>query len=202
MIPHSYTPTFTEKVLTFLQSGAEFAVDMLDDLRLSSGDFQRKFKRSLFGYGPRPFRKNWAEAYRQRRIYANMLSRMKKQGLIRRQKRHSAREWALTKKGRERLERIREQRRNLDSLRTAHLTPSNKKEIVIVSFDIRERERAKRRWVREALKSLSFRPLHKSVWIGTKGVPQEFMDALRERNLVPYVHILGVSKSGTVEHMS
>lgn len=196
-----YTPSFTERVLTLLQRSAEVAIDLLDDLHLSSGEFQRKYKRSLSGRGPRSFRNDWAEWYRQRRIYASMLSRMKKQGLIQKRAR-SGTGWEITKRGMERLKRIRKQRRNPTSLMTAHFTPGTRKEIVIVSFDISEREKAKRRWLREALKSLSFSFLQKSVWIGTKGVPKEFMDALRERSLLNYVHIVGVKKSGTLEKIS
>jgi len=198
----SYTPTFIEKVLTLLQGGAEVAVDLLDDLRLSSGEFQRKYKRSLSGRGPRPFRKDWAEWYRQRRIYTNTLSRMKKQGLIQKRTHGSGAGWRITQKGTERLEHIRKQRRDPNSLLTAHFTPGMIKEIVIVSFDIPEREKAKRRWLREALKSLSFSILQKSVWIGTKRIPKEFMDALQERHLLSYVHIVGVRKSGTLERIS
>jgi len=130
-----------------------------------------------------------------------MLSRMKKQGLI--QKRtHGSGGWMITQKGIARLERIGKQRRNPNSLMTAHFTPGTNKEVVIISFDIPEPERAKRRWLRKALKSLSFSFLQKSVWIGAKGVPEEFMDALRERRLLPYVHIVGVRKSGTLERIS
>ncbi len=201
MASPSYAPTFTEKVLTLLQSGAEVAADILGDLNLSSGEFQRKYKRSFSGRRPRRFRKDWAEWYRQRRIYINMLSRMKKQGLI--QKRtYDGGGWMITQKGTARLKHIGKQRRNPNSFMTARFTPGTNKEVVIISFDIPEREKAKRRWLREALKSLSFSFLQKSVWIGTKGVPRDFMDALRERRLLPYVHIVGVRKSGTLEHIS
>ena len=73
--------------------------------------------------------------------------------------------------------------------------------MTIVSFDIPEREKGKRRWLRAALASLSFSLLQKSVWIGTKGIPEEFMDALRERDLLRHVHIVGVKKSGTLERV-
>ncbi len=197
----SYRTTFAERVLALLQSSAEVVADILDDLQLSSGEFQRKYKRSLFGRRSRRFQQDWAEWYRRRRIYISMLSRMKKQGLIQK-RRHENGGWAITQKGIARLKRIKKERSNLNSLRTAHFTPSMSKEVVIISFDIPEREKAKRRWLREALKSLSFSFLHKSVWIGTKGVPKEFMDALQERRLLPYVHIVGVKKSGTLERIS
>lgn len=197
---YSLAPTFAEKVLVHLQTGAEFAADLLDDLRLSSGEFQRKYKRSLSGRGPRPFKADWAQWYRQRRIYATILSRMKKQGLIKRSVKDDGGEWKITEKGSKRLERIQIQRHNPYSAATAHFTPSSKKEIVIIAFDIPEREKIKRRWLREALKSLSFELLQKSVWIGTNGLPEEFMKALRERHLLSYVHIVGVRKTGTLEY--
>ncbi len=193
--------TFTEKVLTLLQRGAEAAVDLLQALTLSPGEFQRDYKRFLARRGPRPFRKDWAEWYHQRRIYTNMLSRMKKQGLIQRRMHGQNIRWVITKKGNERLGQIKDRRKNPYSLTTAHYTSSSGQEVTIVSFDIPEREKGKRRWLRAALASLSFSLLQKSVWIGTKGIPEEFMDALRERDLLRHVHIVGVKKSGTLERV-
>ncbi len=185
-----------------LQSGAEVAVDFLDDLTLSSGDFQRKYKRSLSAREPRRFFKDdWAELYRKRRIYTTLLSRMKRQGLIEKRAHRDGAGWRMTEKGAERLKKIKEQHRNPHSLTTAHFAAGATKRVVIVSFDVPEREKYKRRWLREALKSLSFSFLQKSVWIGTRGVPPDFMDALRERNLLSSVHIVEVRKSGTLERI-
>lgn len=201
-LPVMYKPTFIEKVLTFLQGGAEAAVDLFGSLALSPGEFQRDYKRFLARGGPRPFRSDWAEWYRQRRIYANMLSRMKRQGLIERRAHRRGVIWMITKKGRERLQKISEQRDNPDSLTNARYVPGSRREATIISFDIPEREKGKRRWLRAALGSLGFSLLQKSVWIGNRGVPKEFMDALRDRNLLHHVHIVGIKKSGTLEHIS
>ncbi|MEK7098906.1 MAG: hypothetical protein AAB916_00105 [Patescibacteria group bacterium] len=194
-----YTETFTEKVLTFLQSGAEAAVDMLGSLALSPGEFQRDYKRFLARGGPRPFRKDWADWYRKWRIYTTMLSRMKKQGLIRKRSSRGGTAWVITKEGIERLKLIKARRQNPNSLTTAHYVAGMRREVTIVSFDIPEREKGKRRWLRAALGSLSFSLLHKSVWIGTQSIPEEFLDALRERDLLRHVHIVGVTKRGTLE---
>ncbi len=196
------TPTFTERVLTFLQGSAEAAADLFGSLSLSSGEFQRDYKRFLARGGPRPFRKDWVEWYRKRKMYTNMLSRMKKQGLIRKRPHKGVMGWVITKKGVERLQRIKERQMNPDSLTTAHYVPGLRREVIIISFDIPEREKAKRRWLRAALVSLSFVLLQKSVWIGTKSIPKEFMEALRERDLLRHVHIIGVKKSGTLERIT
>ena len=194
-----YTETFTEKVLTFLQSGAEAAVDMLGSLALSRGEFQRDYKRFLARRGSRPFRKDWADWYRKYRIYTTMLSRMKKQGLIQKRSSRGGTVWVITREGTDRLKLIKARRQNPNSLTTAHYVASTRREVTIISFDIPEREKGKRRWLRAALGSLSFSLLHKSVWIGTQSIPEEFLDALRERDLLRHVHIVGVPKSGTLE---
>ena len=201
-MPFSQKPGFTENILSLLQSAVEEVVEFLGDLSLSSGDFQRKYKRMLAGQGPRRFRMDWAELYRGRKAYLKTLSRLKGQGLIRRQGSDTTLKWVITKEGSDHAQKIAERRRNHNSLANAHFTPNIRKETIIVSFDIPEREKGKRRWLRAALRSLEFTLLQKSVWIGTGGVPKEFIAALRERDLLSRVHIVGVTKSGTLEHLA
>ena len=74
--------------------------------------------------------------------------------------------------------------------------------IKIITFDIPERERWKRAWLREALATLEFAMLHQSVWIGKNKIPEQFLEDLRDMNLLKYVHILEVSASGTLKEIS
>ena len=74
--------------------------------------------------------------------------------------------------------------------------------IKIITFDIPERERWKRAWLREALMFLGFSMLHKSVWVGKNKIPEQFLEDLRDMNLIKYTHILEVSASGTLKEIS
>lgn len=193
--------TFTEKVLEFLQVGVEATGDFLEMLTLSSGEFQREYKRFL-GRGPRPYRNDLAEWYRRRKTYRTMLARLKRQGLIEKKEYGGRSVWKTTSKGADRLQQMRERRCNPFSLASARFASRGERQWTIVIFDIPEREKGKRRWLREALKSLQFAFLQRSVWIGKNGVPEEFMDAIEERKLLRYIHILTVKKGGTLEHIA
>ena len=40
--------------------------------------------------------------------------------------------------------------------------------------------------------------LQKSVWIGKNKIPEEFLKALAELDLMNFIHILKISKTGTI----
>ena len=85
--------------------------------------------------------------------------------------------WVITKRGIKKLEGYRKSRRHRGGIPI----PIYKKEggfgLVIVAFDIPERERKKRAWIREVLAGLGLEILQKSVWVGTKRIPQELLVA-------------------------
>ena len=53
------------------------------------------------------------------------------------------------------------------------------KEVVIFSFDIPEKERVKRAWVRGVLKNLGFTMIQQSVWLGKGPLPKQFTERLQ-----------------------
>lgn len=70
--------------------------------------------------------------------------------------------------------------------------------IRLVIFDIPERDRKKRVWLRLELIACGFNMLQKSVWIGQRPLPQEFFESLDYLNIRPHVHIVSVERSGTL----
>src|SRR3989344_1531362 len=46
---------------------------------------------------------------------------------------------------------------------------------IIISFDIPERLRRKRNWLREVIKNLGFKMIHQSVWVGKGKIPSDFI---------------------------
>ncbi|MBI5742583.1 MAG: hypothetical protein HZA25_01965 [Candidatus Niyogibacteria bacterium] len=71
----------------------------------------------------------------------------------------------------------------------------------IVTFDVPERERRKREWLRCVLKNLKFRPVQQSVWLGRTKIPIDFLDDLKDLNMTDYVEIFEVSRQGTLRHV-
>lgn len=190
-----------ERTLEVLQEKAEITADLIDIVLAGKTGYMREARRS-FLYGPRKFKHDWAELYKKRQSFYSLLTQLKRDGLITKKKAGSSTFWHITRKGVNNFAR-----RKQDHLREKESLPRKKyfknprKELVIVSFDVPEKTRGKRDWLRSNLVSLGFEKLQKSVWIGTHGVPREFINDLRTINLLSCVHILSVGRRGTIAQM-
>jgi predicted transcriptional regulator/CRISPR/Cas system-associated endoribonuclease Cas2 len=71
-------------------------------------------------------------------------------------------------------------------------------EIILVVFDIPEKQRLKRDWLRFQLEQFNFKVLQKSVWWGTAGLPKKFIEDLKKYEILDYVHVFSVKKKGTI----
>jgi len=70
---------------------------------------------------------------------------------------------------------------------------------ILVIFDIPEKYSPKRRWLRDVLTYLDYEMAQKSVWIGKKILPDNFIEDLYEQKINTYIEIFEVSKMGTME---
>lgn len=68
----------------------------------------------------------------------------------------------------------------------------------LVAYDIPEKERKKRDWLRYELVACGYNQLQKSVWLGYSPLPEEFLQSLKDLNLKDKVHIVGIYKKGTL----
>lgn len=75
------------------------------------------------------------------------------------------------------------------------------KKLKIFAYDIPEREKQKRAWLREVLRLLGFRMLQKSLWIGKSKIPEGFLQDLRKKEIMDHVHIFEISKTGTLKEL-
>ena len=74
--------------------------------------------------------------------------------------------------------------------------------VTIVIFDIPEKERRKRDWLRAVLKNLGLKMIQKSVWIGKVKIPEALIKDLKRLNLIECVEIFEVSRTGSLEHIA
>ena len=74
--------------------------------------------------------------------------------------------------------------------------------ITLILFDIPERYRKKREWLRGALRMLGFELLQRSAWIGSVGVPKQFLKDIRDMKINEYVDIVSIAKSGTIRRIN
>lgn len=132
--------------------------------------------------------------------FYDLLYRLRKEGLVLECKKDKSCFFKITSKGKEILEGLRLKKAN--ALPTASYKTENDNLLKIVIFDIPEEERRKRDWLRAALKNLEFKMLQKSVWAGKIKLPQGFLADLEKLNLLPYVEIFAISRTGSLKQLT
>ena len=104
----------------------------------------------------------------------------------------------LTRRGEAKLETL---RKRLEKMLPAppRYPSALSDEIIIISFDIPERERRKRAWLRAVLTNMEFKLYHKSLWVARIKIPAEFIEDLVRYRLAGYVAIFAVTRHGTLK---
>lgn len=126
---------------------------------------------------------------------SSILWRLKKEGLVANRGPRKKTYWRITPKGRMRLKWLPAQRQIYPKISLV-LPPDGI--VRLVSFDVPEKERAKRRWLRRELISCGYTPLHKSVLVGNRPLPEDLIEKMDFLRLNRYVHIAAVGKRGTI----
>lgn len=119
---------------------------------------------------------------------SSILSRLKRQGLVERSGSTRNTLWQVTAKG----------KKWHESQQQKTILPKTDGITRLVIFDIPEYERRKRTAVRTELVGCNFRPLQKSVWIGTSPLTEDFITLLDQLKLKGKVHIFSVREKGTI----
>ena len=146
----------------------------------------------------RSFERTQERQLRQR--YHSFVYQLKRDGLIIEQGTGGEKRVRLTARGKTRLANLRE--------RLTHALPARgyraeaSTQFTIVTFDIPERQRRKRDWLREVLVGLGFRSLQKSVLIGKVRLPAEFITDLKHLHMIDFVEIFAITKTGSIRHVA
>jgi len=138
----------------------------------------------------------------KRRIhrYHLMFSKLKRQGLIVEVSRGRRNVLSITAKGKRALERLCDQVKNQLPL-PQYQSGSASDRPIIVSFDIPEKERRKRDWLRLALRNLGLAMVQRSVWVGNTKIPAAFIKDLEKLRIFDFVEIFEVTKSGNLRQV-
>lgn len=115
------------------------------------------------------------------------LSRLKKRGLVVRTGPNKKTLWRITNAGRHHFKSVNESVKS-------RLPPKDGK-IRLVTFDIPEKIRNQRYWLRSHLLSCDYTHFQKSVWVGTRPLPKELLSELKERKLDNYVYVVGLEET-------
>lgn len=136
-----------------------------------------------------------AEQTRSAHNFAMLMYRLKKEGFIRENpKQHKV--LLLTRKGKLKLKALREQKKFM--LPDVHYGQNASPELKIIAFDIPERERRKRDWLRGALRTIGCKMIQKSLWFGKVQIPEEFLEDVQKLGMMEYVEIFAVTKRGSL----
>lgn len=102
--------------------------------------------------------------------------------------------WRITSAGKEKMQKL------ADRLMRKKSYPEEKvAALTIVMFDIPEKYKGYRDWIRAAIRGCGFDQLQKSVFAGNVRLPEEFITDLERLSLLHYVQIFSVSEKGTLE---
>ncbi|MBN2197854.1 hypothetical protein JW698_01495 [Candidatus Wolfebacteria bacterium] len=143
-----------------------------------------------------------AELAYQRQIkqrYYNFIYKLKQNGLIKENKKNNKKFFILTLKGKEKLTLLK--KRKKEEFPTRYYQKESGNKFIIIIFDIPEKERGKRAWLRAVLQNLDFKLIQKSVWIGKTKIPKNFLEDLLKLKLINFVEIFEISKTGSLEQV-
>ena len=147
-----------------------------------------RMARALLGMGAYPSRTA------AKRSFSSMLSHLKNQGLVRRRGPKKQSSWAITAKGRRLLRQppASAPRYTPDDLPPEDGIPR------LITFDIPEKHRKQRQWLRTTLISCGFKFLQRSVFLGWRPIPEDVIQEINRRRMSRYIHIVSVQKTGTL----
>jgi DNA-binding transcriptional regulator PaaX len=74
--------------------------------------------------------------------------------------------------------------------------------VIVISYDIPIAFNRERRILRDILRMLGFKLVHKSVWVGKVSLPDRFVKDLNKLGIMEYVEILEVTKNGTLKNIN
>ncbi|MDP2788986.1 MAG: CRISPR-associated endonuclease Cas2 [bacterium] len=152
----------------------ESLVDLLV-ATLASGRNTRRFKIILS--------ERKLKRYREESI-SNALSRLRKKGYLN----HNQSGWILTSKGTKRLKK-----RRLLSYMPSPFKRSQSANMII-SFDIPEKDRKIRNWLRNQIKNFGYKMLQQSLWIGPGPLPVEFIKRLEDLSIRKNIKTFRINK--------
>lgn len=120
------------------------------------------------------------------------LSRMKKNGLLR----NKERKWSITSEGREFLDSKKAEIRRFFLPETVIDNREKAKRLIII-FDIPEKRKKYREWLRMELVGFGFNLIQKSVWLGPT-LPKEFVEYLDEVGILKHIKFFRASEKDLI----
>jgi CRISPR-associated endonuclease Cas2 len=192
-----------EKILKILEILEDMAVSTLDLLdmwlfeqpRGIYGLERAKLKRA--GQKKQLFFTELREYLEEREKLSKLIYKLKREGFILEDKKNK--KLILTKKGKLKL-------RFLKNKRSVEETKSNEsnqkdKDVIVIIYDVPESEYKRRHQLRNLLVNAGFSFVQKSVWIKQGKITEDFINFLKDLEVLHYVQIFKITQKGTIENI-
>jgi hypothetical protein len=187
--------TLTEVILTILEEGTQTSADLFVAFvnLVESGTIINLYRRQARHELRSSPIIHFVDSRRERQKFLSLLNKLKRQGFIKKQTLKQSMFWKIAGQGLRKLKKIR-----AEDAFSRHRNETD--DILrIIAFDVPEKEREKRTWLRSVLLLMGFSMVQQSVWIGRKKIPEEFFDALRRKKMLKYIHVFSVGETGTLK---
>lgn len=189
--------TIGSVVLRLLKEGVITTTDLFVNIALEP--FRHSYKGSgapLRGviFSTREIIETIKEERKEKQRFYNLLLSLKRDGLISLDSSSKKGTWILSKKGINELEELEKEPKQ-------RYPKDTSKEVIVISYDIPEKYRLHRDWLRGILKFLDFKLLHQSVWIGKTKIPETLLSDIRDREITPFIQIFTISKEGSLSRV-
>jgi CRISPR-associated endonuclease Cas2 len=192
-----------EKILKILEILEDMAVSTLDLLdmwlfeqpRGIYGLERARLKRA--GQKKQLFFAELREYLEEREKLSKLIYKLKREGFILEDKKNK--KLILTKKGKLKLRFLKNKR----SVKETKNNESNQKDkdVIVVIYDVPESEYKRRHQLRNLLVNAGFSFIQKSVWIKQGKITDDFINFLKDLEVLHYVQIFKITKKGTIENM-
>ena len=185
----------TEMILFALVAGVVITAELLDFMLMGGRNesYKRARGRLYGGSAFSNFQNPPKAVFANKQQFYALLNKLKKQGLVEKKISERGIWWKITLAGLQKLKIFKENRKEYEVI------SDNK--LKIIAFDIPEKERRKRDWLREVLKLLGFKMLQRSLWIGKNKISEDFLFDLRKKRMFGYIHIFEINKTGTIKEL-
>lgn len=130
---------------------------------------------------------------------STILNRLKRDGLVQCTGPKKKAVWNITRQGTSVLKYVPLQ---VVISKMPRILPKEDGIIRLVTFDVPEKERKNRAWLRTELLASGFKPLQKSVFISKRPLSTNFIKMVDERGISKCMHIVALSKTGTISNVS
>ena len=180
------------KILEKIGQTAVNLIDLPDVFAAPYGSSLGRIRGSL--YPQKRSEPTYAEKQVQaKKAYRDLLYRLRKDGLVT----EGDGRVRLSQAGLKLMEKLK--LRHTQFLPSPRMYESHQENsLKIIVFDIPEKQRGKRQWLRSVLTNLGYRLLQKSVWTGKAKIPPSLLEDFRRLDLLSHVEILQVTRAGSL----